>query len=450
MKIQYTLVAAFFFLMVQYSLAQMSIKDARAQETGSVEVQGIVTAKFSDILCYIQDESGGIAVYDQAAAELKQGNEVKVKGLLADFNNLLEIKDVSVEIIQENAEIPNSISFDNLEDGFKEANEGMLLKFENITFTGNGSFTAGGSNVFPITDGQSEKQVYIQNGVDIDGTPIPADVVTLVGIMGQYNDAHQLQPRSLNDITFATGKPVISSALTQKNITQTGFEVCFATQNPGTTLVKYTGDDGTTGEVNNAELTTDHCIILEELNPAVIYEVTAESAGSEGEVSISNAYYMVTESGSTGAIEVHFNNPVDVMVATEEEAQYSENGFAQIIIDLINKAESTLDIAIYNLDDKNDIISAINAVHEKGVTVRMIIDSGVQEFRAESIKVGDNLKISPPSQSAEDGIMHNKFIIVDANHEDPNKELKFTLKSLKKCLLMICLVLKKQPTHQAN
>jgi len=430
MKIHYTLVVALFLLIAQYSLAQMSIKDARAEGEGSiVTVQGVVTCsgQFNDRLRYIQDETGGLAIFSDDIAIAEPGFEVKVKGTLTQYNNLLELVDLSsVEVIREDAPLPEPKLMESLTMGFKEANEGQLLKFENITFNDNGTFDAGGSKNYVISDGQSEKEIRIWGGTDIGGTPIPADPVALIGIMGQYEDTYQFQPRALTDIVFAIGKPVISSALTQKNIAQNGFEVCFTTQNPGTTVVKYLGDDGSEGEESDDEMTTDHCLALENLKPATIYEVTAESAGSEGEVSSSTAYYMITESTSSGAIEVHFNNPVDVTLATEQDANYSDNEFGEIIIDIINKAESTLDIAIYNLDNKNDIISAINDAHQNGVTVRMIIDSGVEDFRAQSIKVGDNLKISPRSQSAQDGIMHNKFIVVDANSEDSNKAYVLT------------------------
>jgi len=414
MKIQSTFIGAVFLLVAHYSFAQTSIKDARAEGEGSiVTVQGVVTCanQFNDRLRYIQDETGGLAIFSDDISETQPGFEIKVKGTLTQYNELLELVDLSsFEIISEAAEIPEPVAIESLAEGFKEANEGQLLKFENITFTDNGTFDESGSANYVISDGQSEKELRIWSGTDIGGTPIPADPITLVGILGQYQDTYQLQPRALTDIVFASGNPVISSSLMQKNISKTGFDVCFTTQNPGVTV-----------EVTNEELTTDHCMTIEGLSPAVIYEVTAESAGSEGEVSASSAYYMVTESESTGAIEVYFNNPVEVSVASEEEANYSDQGFAQIIIDLIKKAESSLDIAIYNLDNKNEIISAINEAHARGITVRMVIDSGVEEFRAQSIDIGDNLKISPPSQGAEDGIMHNKFILVDAYSEDANK-----------------------------
>lgn len=425
MKIQSTIITAVFLLMAQYNYAQSSIKDARAEGEGSiVTVQGIVTCsgEFNDRLRYIQDETGGLAIFSDDIAIAEPGFEVKVKGTLTQYNELLELVDLSsVEIIREDAPLPEPKAFESLADGFEEANEGVLLKFENITFNDAGTFDAGGSANYTISDGQSEKEVRVWGGTDIGGTPIPTDPITLIGVLGQYQDTRQLQPRSLNDIVFASGKPVISSALMQQNIAKTSFDVCFTTQNPGTTKIMCTDDKGVTVEISDEELKTDHCLTIEDLNPAVIYEVIAESAGSEGEVSTSSAFYMITESESSGAIEVHFNSPVEVSVASEEEANYSDQGFPQIIIDLINKAESTLDIAIYNLDNTNDIISAINDAHSRGITVRMLIDSGVQDFRAESIDVGDNLKISPPSQGAEDGIMHNKFIVVDANSEDPNK-----------------------------
>ena len=50
---------------------------------------------------------------------------------------------------------------------------------------------------------------------------------------------------------------------------------------------------------------------------------------------------------------------------------------ADTIIGVINRATESLDIAIYNIDNDNGIIDAINAASTNGVAVRMVVNEGV-------------------------------------------------------------------------
>lgn len=411
--------------------AQIDISEARSKAEGAlVTVQGVVitNGEFNDRLRYIQDATAGIAIFSDDVAEFSIGQEIKVSGALVQYNNLLEIVEVSsAELISENNPLPEIRVLQSLSAGFNEANEGRLVQIDNVSFTEGGSFAAGSSSNLEITDGETTKAVRIWSGTNIGGTPIPGEPLSIVGIMGQYQETYQLQPRSIEDFVYAEGNPIISTAITQKNISTTGFDICFGTINEGTTIVNYTGEDGNTNTFTDETLTKEHCVTLSDLEPATIYEIIVESTGSTGEeTSTSSAQYMITESTSSGEIQVHFNNPVDETVATEQTANFVNNAFADIIKDVISSAESTLDIAIYNLDNNNGIIEALSTAKDKNIEVRLIADSNVSEARINTLAyfLGDNLKVSPASQDATDGIMHNKFIVADV--ADVDKALVLT------------------------
>ena len=134
---------------------------------------------------------------------------------------------------------------------------------------------------------------------------------------------------------------------------------------------------------------------------------------------------MATVSNSTGDIRVWFNNPVDNSVSSGVNATFLNQTFDDSIIAIIESAEQTLDIAIYNLDNDNGLVDAINAAYDRGVVVRLVADNGVNSSAYSIIDIGfTNKKISPTGTAPSGGfygLMHNKFIVVDANSTDPNK-----------------------------
>ena len=80
------------------------------------------------------------------------------------------------------------------------------------------------------------------------------------------------------------------------------------------------------------------------------------------------------------------------------------------LIDVINKTQRSLDIAIYelNLDEIGD---AILAARDRGVNVRIVTDTDEIEELETLIRLNDEgIPIVPDERSA---IMHNKFMVVD-------------------------------------
>jgi len=247
--------------------------------------------------------------------------------------------------------------------------------------------------------------------------------------MSQYapggTGGYQMLPRDLADISTGGNPPIISSPLSQSAITTTSFTVHFTTVNPGSTIIYYGTTLALGTEAENAALVTDHALNLTGLTAGTIYYVQAASVSATNDTSFSAVTAMATASNSSGQIKVWFNNPVDNSVSTGVNAVYSTN-MEDTIIWYLDHAKYSVDFAIYNIDNINFIINAINDAYARGLTVRVICDNGVDDFNYNLINVGvGNKKKSPPdgSTNAEGalyGIMHNKFIVIDAVSVDPD------------------------------
>jgi phosphatidylserine/phosphatidylglycerophosphate/cardiolipin synthase-like enzyme len=122
-------------------------------------------------------------------------------------------------------------------------------------------------------------------------------------------------------------------------------------------------------------------------------------------------------------IKIYFTQPVDNSVSTGVNAIYVPGGHcADTIAAYIDRAKSTVDIAQYEFlysTTTNVIINAINNAKARGVMVRYIYDSTESNTALSYLSSGIHL-FARPSGSGGSGIMHNKFIIVDANSADPN------------------------------
>lgn len=420
-------------LLASLCQAQIDILDAKAMgESAVVSIRGIVTcdAQFNSSLRYVQDETAGIAVFGPEMQDYNLGDEVELTGSITIYNQLTEIVDITaISLISENNDLPIPIAFDDIANGFQETFEGMLVKFDNVTFVDVGSFNTGSGN-YTFTDGNSSQAIRVWGNTDIAGTPIPSENLSIVGIMGQYNnednpnEGYQLQPRSIDDFTFIGGAPVFLTVPTQTNITPTSFDICFETVNEGNTVVNYAPNpDNLLAEVSDETLSTNHCVTLSNLTPATVYYVQASSVSASGTASEAGMQLMMTASLSSGDVQVLFNQPVDNSVAEDEFAVYVNNAMADTIINYINKAQSTLDIAIYNLDNQNGIINAINNAHNNGVQVRLIANKDVSDGSYNAIQIGNNKKKSPDGDAPSGGfygIMHNKYVIIDAHSSNPN------------------------------
>jgi hypothetical protein len=179
--------------------------------------------------------------------------------------------------------------------------------------------------------------------------------------------------------------------------------------------------DATSEEELSSNLRSDRQAAVM-LNPAAgrVYEATAKVVS--GKDTLQDVFQFATRSRSTGAIRLYFNHLVNVSVAQVQHAQNITNRIADSIAAYIDKAELTVDIAIYNATDitaTQTLIQSINNAHTRGVRVRIVYESTSTNSLLDALNPA--IPSLPGSTGFVYGLMHNKFVVIDANHTDPNK-----------------------------
>jgi len=128
-------------------------------------------------------------------------------------------------------------------------------------------------------------------------------------------------------------------------------------------------------------------------------------------------------------IKCYFNHPVNNAVATIANAVYLYGTFPDTVAAYINRAKSTVDIAQYDFtSNPGDVVSKIatacNNAYLRGVVVRWIYDGGSTNKGLSQLNAGISTLGSPTTTGY--GIMHHKFVIVDANASDTSVPIVLT------------------------
>lgn len=217
----------------------------------------------------------------------------------------------------------------------------------------------------------------------------------------------------------------------QTEISTSGFTVQFQSSVSGHGVLKYgTNPNPGTVQLGTQIFSMAHSIELNGLQPATIYYVRAGVILAPGDTLYSEIEPMMTASLSSGDIKVYFNSGVDTTEATTESAISLGQNFPDTIKAYLNRAQYTLDITAYNIDNQNGVIDAINAAHNRGVQVRFVGNFGISDWNYDAIQVGTGNKIKSPDGDAPSGgyygLMHNKFIVIDANSPNPNDPVVIT------------------------
>ncbi len=128
-------------------------------------------------------------------------------------------------------------------------------------------------------------------------------------------------------------------------------------------------------------------------------------------------------------IKYYFNHPVDNSVSTGVNALNINGYIDDTLIAYINRSKYTLDIAVYDFTSYSgaaldNVISAINSAYTRGVKVRWIYNGSSSNTGLSTVNSGINRLGSPTTSSY--GIMHCKFMVVDANSSDPSDAVVWT------------------------
>jgi phosphatidylserine/phosphatidylglycerophosphate/cardiolipin synthase-like enzyme len=405
------------------------IATARLATVGdTVTIAGIIlNGSELGVIRYIQDPSAGLAIYDAAFTTLQRGDSVKLSGIMDNYNQLLELKNLhNVSVISSGNPLPAPVVITPTQ--FGEVHESVMMRINDVTFNNAGSTFSGNTN-YTITSQGQQAQIRIPTGNPLVGQLIPTSMVDLVGIGSQFSyssptTGYQMMIRDQQDIISNTAIS-LSSPVTVSNITTTGFDLSWTTNISGTTEVYYGYSPGLGNYKNASGTGTNHIIPLTGLTPGSIVWVKSFSK-SGTDTAFSGINVFATQSLSTGDMKVYFTSTVDNSVSSGVNAIQLDDLLDDTLIAYINRADSTIDLAIYSFGVTNisSIYAALNTAYNRGVRVRVVYDGTTQNQAVQSLLPGIGKMISPTT--SEYTIMHNKFMIFDANHSNPSKPFVWT------------------------
>ncbi|MCX6258149.1 MAG: phospholipase D-like domain-containing protein [Bacteroidia bacterium] len=225
---------------------------------------------------------------------------------------------------------------------------------------------------------------------------------------------------------FHTAKsgPVITN-LTYDSIKQTSVTMFWTTESPADSKIKYMVSDSNyqalifTDSIYYSTAVTNHVVLISNLQPAMIYKYNVISH-NDGGTAVDSGYF-VTQSLSTGQIQVYFNHTVDTTVSTGENANGSQN-FDDLFVNQIDSAKFSIDITLWDFEYYTSISNALINAKNRGVKIRFIYNHTantplINSLLANGIPV---LKRNFDTTYS----MHNKFLIFDYRYNN-NADKKY-------------------------
>ncbi len=175
-----------------------------------------VATEFSPTQIFIQDNSGGISVYNSTkniAVEyaLQLGDSVEIFGYKSNFNGLDQITLLSLTKISTPQYNPVPVVINTSE---LAAHEGELVTIQNVSFPGSGGIYVANTN---YAFGYLPTRILSTNGSNtIVGSAIQEAKGNITGISGVYGAGVQLYPRFIADLN-PTGAGITDASFRDNN-----------------------------------------------------------------------------------------------------------------------------------------------------------------------------------------------------------------------------------------
>jgi phosphatidylserine/phosphatidylglycerophosphate/cardiolipin synthase-like enzyme len=395
-----------------------------------VTVNGIVTvANQFGSPSYIQDHTGGIAVYDfNFSGSVAIGDEVTVTGKITHFNGLSELVEVTVDARPStgNEIIPMIVPLrDVLNDGVNgvELYESMLVRINGVTVNTTAWTVTGSGTNYKLSDGSAELEVRIDNDVALANQPAPGGSFDIVGVVSQFKreapfvGGYQFMPRMMSDV-IATGPRIVTQPV-ETDIHPDRVSIGWSTGLPALAFVRYGRSSAFELGVAQGASTagTEQVVTLTGLEPATIYRVQPFSVAN-ADTSFAQPFYISSASlNSSGSIIVSFNQSADNTLYPPLPANSGVN-LLHRLLNRIDAAQHSIDLCLYSLSGPpgEDIVDRLIAAKNRGVRIRAIVETdnsnsnAIGRLRANTPVILDNFD----RVNAGAGLQHNKFVVIDA------------------------------------
>ncbi|MBK7498014.1 MAG: T9SS type A sorting domain-containing protein [Ignavibacteriales bacterium] len=406
-----------------------------------VTIRGIVTVsnQFGSP-SYIQDNSGGISIFGSSFSNAVQpGDEVLVSGTITQFNGLNQLEAPTLHTIISSGNsiepvlaTPSMLSGDGVAG--IENYEGRLVRINGVLVTElNGNPVSNWAYKNYMLTGSSSSdtvQIRIDNDTPIIGLVAPAGRFDVVGVVSQFKSTlpfiggYQLMPRITADII--SDGPIIEKYPEEIELTQNSITLDWSTINPGTSRIRYgvtTNYELGVIEPDN-DLRNLHNVTVSGLNAATIYNLQAFSVANSDTSFSSNIISSTTSAfPTTGEIQVYFNNTVNTSVSSGVNANANAN-FTDILIQKINNAKRSIDVALYSLSGTvgANIATALVNAKNRGVKIRVIGEYDNRTTAPWQTLISNGIPYINDAYGNNDGsgLHHNKFFVIDYRGGSPD------------------------------
>ncbi len=387
-------------------MSQQTISAVKSLPIGAVvTTTGIITtgAEFG-IIRYMQDAQAGIAIYSKELSGTTSGDSIVVTGVLSTFKGQLQISPViTFTKITSGLALPlyKSIQLDSSAHLF----EAMLVKIECAGIVScEPTFDNGWYRIFDNKG--RESRLIIPDDIKIKDQPIPASPIGASGIWTFKDNQYQLLAQNIVDVSEgscslirpATLFPIFGLTGMIWTVSGTdGYYVEYGIENFSQRADVFVSNQQVEFEPNN-------------LIPGQLYQIRlAHISGLDTTYSMPTLFAAPNPERN---IEIFFNRSVDTAYSDGSHADGIGTSIIETdVIDRIDAVTTTLDIAMYN-SSRASIIQAVNRAVQRGVSVRYLAEE-------ETGNSGLQGTLSfPVLYRTGDGIMHNKFIIGDADDVD--------------------------------
>lgn len=219
------------------------------------------------------------------------------------------------------------------------------------------------------------------------------------------------------------------SNVRQIEIGQTEFKIQFTSTLAGEALVKYGLQPSAINEIAIGNSSNNNFNVqLQNLNPSTVYYITPGIIIAPGDTFLGNTTPVITASNSSGSIIAYFNGSVDTTFKTIEAAKSLGQLFPDTIKAYLDRAKFSIDFTAYNIDNNNGLIDALNNAVARGVEVRFVGDEAITDARFNLINLPASKKVrrNNADLSISRGLMHNKYVVIDANSSNPDDAFVIT------------------------
>lgn len=400
------------FLTAPVFTQTIPIAQARNLALGSfTTVRGIVTN--GDELGkarFFQDGTAGIAAYPGPGSvpgfesNVTTGDSVEITGVLSDYFGLLEISPVTAfQVIERNKPLPppKNVSFSEI----SEELEGQLLAIDCATFLNKGGYFSEAGTYTAVDAGGASGVIYFRAGNTVLGQETPEVPVRVEGVLSQYGE-YQILPRNLADFKPASCFHFVRQPA-QSEIGRDGFRLIWQTNLPATAIITYGITNGPVLSIPVTAPANTQLVSLENLQPGTIYWVQV-TAVKDQDTLLSETRFFATRSLSSGRIKVFFNQGISDAAANG--LRPDGDNFQAVLsetIARIDAAQLTIDVAMYN-NNRTDLTYALRMAQARGVRVRYIAAASTEN---QALQPAPNF---PVLYGNDEGIMHNKFLVIDA------------------------------------